>query len=172
MTESLFETERLRLRHYRLEDLDAIAAILGDPETMRYYPRPKTFDEAQAWIEWNLGLYAEHGLGLWAMELKETGEFVGNCGLVPQVVDGVDEIEVGYHVRRDLWGKGLAPEAAAASIDYGIDIFGLDRFISIINPENVPSQRVAEKIGMRMEKRSIVFDQLNLIYSMDIEQAA
>jgi len=144
-------TERLRLRKMADDDLDVMAALLGDPEVMRYYPRPKTRDEAQGWIDWNKRNYAEHGFGLWIVETT-SGEFVGDCGLTVQRVDGVDDVEVGYHVRADLQGRGYATEAAAACRDHAAAL-GVRRLIAVIAPENRPSQRVAEKIGLSFERR-------------------
>jgi RimJ/RimL family protein N-acetyltransferase len=145
-------TERLAFREMTEADLEPIAALLGDPELMTYYAHPKDRAEALEWIHWNQRLYAEHGFGLWVIELRETGEFVGDCGLTPQEVDGITEIEVGYHVRRSLQRRGLATEAAAACRDFARDELGLSRLIAIIHPDNVASQRVAEHIGLTLEK--------------------
>jgi len=142
-----------------------MAALLGDEQVMRHYPRPKTRDEAQGWIDWNQRLYREHGFGLWLVTLAETGEFVGDCGLTVQQVDGATEIEVGYHVRSDLQGRGYATEAAAAARDFARDTLGLHRLIAIIKPENTPSQRVAAKIGLQLEKQSIVHGEDCVIYA-------
>jgi RimJ/RimL family protein N-acetyltransferase len=158
-------TGRLALREMTDADLDDMAALLGDEQLMRYYPRPKTREEAQGWINWNKGLYQEHGFGLWLVTLADTGEFVGDCGLTVQQVDGVAEIEVGYHVRTDLQGLGYATEAAAAARDFGRDALGLERLIAIINPDNTPSQRVAAKIGLQPEKRSVVSGQECVIFA-------
>ncbi|MEV0826652.1 GNAT family N-acetyltransferase [Nonomuraea rubra] len=76
-------SRRLAFREMTMDDLDDMAALLGSPEVMRYYPRPKTRDEASGWINWNGRLYREHGHGLWLIELGDTGEFAGNCGLTP-----------------------------------------------------------------------------------------
>ena len=142
-----------------------MAALLGDEQVMRHYPRPKTRDEAQGWIDWNQRLYREHGFGLWLVTLAETGEFVGDCGLTVQQVDGATEIEVGYHVRSDLQGRGYATEAAAAARDFARDTLGLHRLIAIIKPENTPSQRVAAKIGLQLEKQSIIHGEDCVIYA-------
>ncbi|MBO0774115.1 MAG: GNAT family N-acetyltransferase [Actinobacteria bacterium] len=158
-------TGRLMLREMTGADLDDMAALLGDEQVMRYYPRPKTRDEARAWIEWNQRLYREHGFGLWAVLLRETGEFAGDCGLTPQHVDGADEVEVGYHIRARLQGNGYATEAAAAARDYARDVLSLHRLIAIINPANVPSQRVAAKIGLAPEKHATVFGGEHVIYA-------
>ena len=84
--------------------------------------------------------------------LKETGEFCGQCGLMPQEVEGRREVEVGYLFVREFWGRGLATEAARASRDWGFEQLGRRRFVSLINPQNTPSRRVAEGIGMGLEK--------------------
>jgi galactoside O-acetyltransferase len=136
------------------DDLDNMAALLGDPEVMRHYPAPKTRDEARAWIEWNQRLYRDEGFGLWVVSLRDTGEFVGDCGLTVQEVDGVRELEVGYHVRTRMQGSGLATEAAGACRDFARDVVGAKRLIAIIRPDNAASQRVAEKIGLPFEREA------------------
>ena len=146
------ETPRLRLRPYRTDDLDALAAILGDAETMQYYAAPFTRAQSRRWIEQNIERYRDDGFGLWAMDLRATGEFAGNCGLVARMVADEREVEIGWHVARHLWGQGLAPEAAVACRDYGATELGITRLISLIRPVNTPSRRVAEKIGMTVEK--------------------
>jgi RimJ/RimL family protein N-acetyltransferase len=147
-------TPRLAFREMTPDDLDDMGALLGDPEVMRFYPRPRTRDESLAWIAWNQRLYREHGFGLWLLTLRETGEFVGNCGLTPQVVDGTAEVEIGYHVRAALQGRGLATEAAAACRDLARDALRVERLIAIIDPRNRPSQRVAEKLGLALERET------------------
>jgi RimJ/RimL family protein N-acetyltransferase len=147
-------TERLVFREMTPDDLDMMADLLGDPEVMAYYPRPKSRAEALDWIVWNQRLYRERGFGLWIVELRGTGGPVGDCGLTPQAVDGILEIEVGYHVRRSLQGRGYATEAASAARDHARDVLGLDRLIALIDPGNMPSQRVAEKIGLALEKET------------------
>jgi RimJ/RimL family protein N-acetyltransferase len=165
---AVLTTRRLVLREMTGADLDYIADLFGDEDVMRYYPKPMTRDEAQSWVEWNQRLYRSHGFGLWAMVVRDTGEFAGDCGLTPQHVDGINEIEVGYHVRTSLQGQGYATEAAAAARDFARDTLFLTRLIAIINPANVPSQRVAEKIGLKPEKRAIVFGAEEIIYAAAI----
>ncbi len=148
----ILETGRLLLREFVPGDADALAAVISDPETMRFYPEPRDRAGVESWIERNRRRYRDDGHGLWAMVLKSSGEVVGDCGLTRQSVDGVDEIEIGYHLRRDLWGRGLAPEAAAACRDYGFERLGAERLISLIRPANLPSRRVAEKIGLSLWK--------------------
>lgn len=141
-------TNRLRFREMTLPGLDAMSALLGDPEVMTYYPAPKSRDEAAAWIAWNQANYARHGYGLWLVETHD-GEFVGDCGLTWQNVNGRSELEVGYHVRVELQGRGYATEAALACLEYARDVVGAGRLVAIIHPDNMASRRVAERIGMR-----------------------
>lgn len=145
-------TSRLAFRPMTADDLDDMAALLGDPAVMRYYPCPKSRAESLAWIDWNQRLYRQEGFGLWLITLRATGEFVGDCGLTLQEVDGATDIEVGYHVRAGLQGHGYATEAAAACRDHARDILQSTRLIAIIHPSNLPSQRVAEKIGLSHER--------------------
>ena len=162
----VLETHRLVLREFQHEDLDALAAILCDRETMRYYPM--SFDRAEVadWIQRNRTRCANDGHGLWAMILKSTRELIGDCGLVRQSVDAVDEIEIGYHVRRDLWNQGYASEAARACRDYGFASLKVDRLISLIRPENLASRRVAEKNGMTIWKEVTKVDLLHYVYAI------
>lgn len=137
-------------------DLDPMAAMLGDLEVMRFYPRPRTRDEAQAWIDWSRRHYVEHGFGLWVLETHD-GEFVGDCGLTWQQVGGVRRLEVGYHVVRARQRLGYATEAAQACVEFALDPGGpiaAAEVIAIINPANTPSRRVAERIGLRLEQHS------------------
>jgi len=148
----ILETTRVILREFRRDDADALARVISDPETMRFYPAPYDRAGVEEWIARNLQRYAKDGHGLWAMTLKGSGELIGDCGLTVQNVDGADEVEIGYHVRRDQWGQGLATEAARACRDYGFANLPIERIISIIRPENLPSRRVAEKNGMKVWK--------------------
>ena len=166
----VLETPRLSLREFQLEDLDALAAILSDPGTMRYYPMSFDRPAVADWIQRNRTRYANDGYGLWAMILKSTCELIGDCGLVRQNVDGADEIEIGYHVRRDLWGQGYATEAARACRDYGFAHLKVDRLISLIRPENLASRRVAEKNGMTIWKEVTRADLLHYVYAIKRDQ--
>ncbi|HEY7047061.1 MAG TPA: GNAT family N-acetyltransferase [Jatrophihabitantaceae bacterium] len=150
MSDRLPTSPRLTFRRMTPADLDDMAALLGSSEVMAYYPRPKTRDEAAAWIAWNEENYARDGLGLWILH-DSSGAFVGDCGLMWQVVDGVEDLEVGYHVLPRFQGLGLATEAALACREFARSR-GIERLIAIIHPDNRPSQRVAEKMGLSAEK--------------------
>ena len=160
----ILETPRLLLREFVPEDADALSLVLSDPETMRYYPAPLDGAEVEAWIERNRLRYINDGHGLWAMILKSTNELIGDCGISMQEVEGVYYREIGYHVRRDLWGQGLAAEAARACRDYGFAHLQADHLISIIRPENLASRRVAEKNGMTLWKQVIYRSLPHCIY--------
>lgn len=151
----VLETARLRLREFTMNDADAMEAVLGDPVAMQYYPAPFDRKGVEAWIEKNMARYQRDGHSLWAMLSKDTGELIGDCGCAMQEVGGRNEVEIGYHVRRDRWGNGYATEAARACMEYAFTKLGVKRVISMIRPENVPSRRVAEKNGLTCEK--IVF---------------
>jgi ribosomal-protein-alanine N-acetyltransferase len=161
---AVIETNRLLLREFVPEDIDALAAVISDAETMRFYPEPRDRAGVESWIERNRRRYREVGYGLWAMVLKSSGELIGDCGLARQIVDGVDEIEIGYHVRRVLWGLGLAPYAAGACLDYGFERLQADHLIALIRPENLPSRRVAEKVGLSLWKEVVWRDLPHCVY--------
>jgi len=160
----VLETSRLILREFVAEDRDALARVISDPETMRHYPAPYDLAGVEQWISRNRSRYVKDGHSLWGMVLKSSGELIGDCGLIRQEVDGDSLVEIGYHVRRDHWGKGLAPEAAAACRDYGFSRLGEPRLISLIRPENLPSRRVAEKVGMALWKTTVWRDLPHCVY--------
>ena len=140
----------LNFRQMTMDDLDAMATLLGDEDVMRFYPRPKTRAEARAWIEWTHDNYARDGFGLWVVEDTD-GEFLGDCGLTWQTLDGAEDLEIGYHVVPARQGQGIATEGARACRDFA-RARGVERSDSHHCSENRPSQRVAEKVGMRWER--------------------
>jgi RimJ/RimL family protein N-acetyltransferase len=148
----ILETSRLLLREFIPQDADALAAVLGDPVAMQYYPAALDRKGVEEWIERNRSRYQSDGYGLWAMVLKDSGELIGDCGCILQEVEGANHVEVGYHVRRDLWGNGYGTEAARACMEYAFTALEVTRVISMIRPENVQSIRVAEKNGLTCEK--------------------
>ncbi|MEK7830881.1 MAG: GNAT family N-acetyltransferase, partial [Acidobacteriota bacterium] len=153
MSKTILETERLQLREITHEDCDQLLQIWGDAETMSLFPKTLDSREMSEWIDRNLKRYESCGHGVWAVILKDSRQFVGDCGLVIQEIDGVEELEVGYHFNRNFWGQGLATEAARACMDYGFNQLGCRRIVSMIRPENLASRRVAERNGLKIEKR-------------------
>lgn len=140
-------TARLRFREMTPDDLGAMAELLGDPEVMAFYPAPKTRAESLDWITRMQTRYADHGHGLWIIETLE-GEFLGDCGLTWQSVNGAPVLEVGYHVRADRQGLGFATEAALACRELARAEFAPTLLTAIIHPKNDASRSVAEKLGM------------------------
>ena len=164
----ILETKRLLLRRQRIEDLDDLWALYCDPEITKYIPdAPRSRAEAKEELEWHMNGHPRFPeLGLWATIHKETGKFVGRCGLLPWTIDGQNEVEVAYTIAREYWGQGLASEAAQAILNYGFEHLNLLRLISLIDSENIASLKVAEKIGMTFEKEAR--DELGtfLVYSI------
>ncbi|OLO39411.1 GNAT family N-acetyltransferase [Alkalihalophilus pseudofirmus] len=158
----------MTLREMNLQDEERLMEIFSDPIAMQYYTSTKTKEEAQKWINWNIKNYENYGVGLWICELKETGTFVGQCGIVPQMVDGKNEMEIGYLFVRNYWHRGLATEAALAVRDFGWKKLQLSRLISMIYERNIPSIKVAERIGMSLDKETLIKDRPTLIYSIEV----
>ena len=148
-------TPRLILREMTPGDAPALHAVLGDEETMRFYPHPLTPAEVEQWIDRQITRYPT-GTGLLGIVLKNSGQLIGDCGPVCQDVEGVRELEIGYHVHRDHQRQGYATEAACAVLDYVFTAFAcdhkIDHVISMIRPENISSRRVAEKNGITLAR--------------------
>jgi RimJ/RimL family protein N-acetyltransferase len=143
----LIRTERLVLRQWRDSDRDPFAALNGDPETMRFFPAPLTREDSDALVDRASAHIAEHGWGLWAVEVADGAPFIGFVGLsrprfAPELV------EVGWRLHRDHWGNGYATEAARECLRYGFEELGLGEIVSFTTVANTPSRRVMERIGM------------------------
>ena len=150
----ILETNRLILRRLVLNDLDSLFALYCDPDVRKYIPdAPRNYEETRRELLWHMhGHPKRPELGLWATIHKETGRFIGRCGLLPWVIDGQAEVEVAYLIGKAYWGQGLGMEAARAVLAYGFEKLNLSSLICLIEKENLPSIRVAEKIGMKFEK--------------------
>lgn len=168
MSKIILTTERLALRELTHDDLADLLQIWGDAETMRFYPAPLDEAGVRAWIARNLRRYEEDGHGLWAALLLGEERLVGDCGLTFQEVDGVAELEVGYHFNKRYWGRGLATEAARACMDYAFHQLGQRRITSLIRPENIPSRRVAERNGLRIEKQILRSGYQHYVYVKEL----
>jgi RimJ/RimL family protein N-acetyltransferase len=140
-------TDRLVFREMTEDDLDLMSDLLGDPEVMAFYPAPKSRAESADWIARMQKSYREHGHGLWIIETRD-GEFVGDCGLTWQSVNGDPVLEVGYQVRRSMQRRGYATEAARACVELVAREFAPTLLTAIIHPANDASRGVAENLGM------------------------
>jgi RimJ/RimL family protein N-acetyltransferase len=150
----ILETKRLLLRRQIMEDLDVLFALYSNPEVTKYIPdAPRNYEEAKKELEWFMNGHPRHPeLGLWATIHKETGKFIGRCGLLPWTIEGKPEVEVAYTLAQEFWGQGLGTEAAQAILQYGFEQLRLSRLICLIDQENQASIKVAKKIGMTFEK--------------------
>lgn len=166
MNEVTLETERLRLRAFRHEDLDAYAAICADPEVMRYLGTGVTLNRNDTWraMAGILGHWKLLGYGMFAMEVRETGELIGRTGYLNP--PGWPGFELGWVLGRPWWGKGYAVEAAIKCRDYAFDAMGRDRLISLIRPDNHRSIKVAEKIGEALAGEVELLGSKALIYEI------
>lgn len=151
------ETDRMFIRHFTLDDVPPLAAFLADPEVMRFsVGGVLTENDACRFVEWCIGLYRRSGFGPWALVAKSSGALLGFCGLVPEAVDGVEEVHVGYRLGRQHWGRGFATEAVSRVLSYAFAQLGLSSMVAIIEPDHVASVRVAEKAGFgRFELKDV-----------------
>lgn len=150
----ILETERLILRRQTPSDLEDLYALYCDPEIVRYVPdAPRSYDEAREELEWHMNGHPRNPqLGLWATVFKPNGRFIGRCGLLPWTIEGREAVEVAYLIERAYWGQGLGSEAAQAIAQYAFEQLGLQRLVCTVLPGNTASARVAEKIGMHLER--------------------
>lgn len=154
----ILETERLILREFdknSIEDYKGLSAILQDKETMYAYEHAFSDEEVQEWFERQLNRYKNYGFGLWAVILKENNEFIGQCGLTMQNVDkkihdSKELLEIGYLFNKNYWHNGFAAEAAIACKNYAFNTLNADRVYSIIRDNNISSQNVAIRNGMKI----------------------
>jgi RimJ/RimL family protein N-acetyltransferase len=146
----VIETERLLLRAWQPSDEAPFAALNADPEVTRYLRGPMRRDESDELLAQIRGHWQEHGFGLYAVEIKDSSAFAGFVGLaVPSFLPEVlPAVEVGWRLAREHWGEGYATEGARASLAHGFAALGLAQIISIIDPRNAASVRVAERLGM------------------------
>ena len=149
----ILETPRLILREYTPDDFDGLYAILSDPETMQHYPKPYDKNGTQRWLDWSFDNYRKYGFGLWAIELRSTGEFIGDCGITMQPIDGEWLPEIGYHIGKHHWKQGYAKEAASAVRDWCFENTEYDAVYSYMTCTNVASHSTAASVGLTRIKR-------------------
>ncbi|NER32806.1 MAG: GNAT family N-acetyltransferase [Oscillatoria sp. SIO1A7] len=164
------ETERLYLRLFNPDDLEALSLIRSDPDVMRYMRdgNPLSREEVSENLARIIQHYREHRFGLWAVIYKQDSQLIGYCGL--QFLEQTPEIELGYMLAKAYWGKGLATEGAKASLKYGFETLKLERIVAVAYPENLASRRVMEKVGMKYEKEARYYNR-NVAYYARSKQA-
>jgi RimJ/RimL family protein N-acetyltransferase len=143
------ETSRLRLRPFTPDDLEELSHITADAEVMRYIGdgRALTREETEHHLQTIIDAFRRRGYGRWALTEKAGGALLGYCGLTtPRESPGVELV---YLIARRAWGRGLATEASAACLRYGFEELGLERVYALTMPDNLRSQRVLERVGMK-----------------------
>lgn len=146
----IIETERLIVRKLVQTDFENLGEILQDEEVMYAYEGVFDDAEVQEWLDRQINRYENDGVGLYAVILKESGEFIGQCGLTMQDYKDKKVMEVGYLFRKEFWHKGYATEAAIACREYAFNMLSVREVYSIIRDTNIASQKVAERNGMVM----------------------
>ena len=165
------ETERLVLRPITQDDFDSWQEILSDAETMKHYPAPYDAAGVQRWVDWTLSNYAQYGFGLWAVTLKESGAFIGDCGITMQNINGRQLPEIGYHIHKAHWRRGYASEAARACMRYAFETLQFPAVYSYMTSTNAASYGVALKNGMRfIEEYEEAGSGLHRVYAMTREE--
>lgn len=164
------ETKRLLLREYRYGDFEGLRDIICDAETMKFYPRPYDEKGVQRWLDWCISSYKENGFGLWAIELKGSGKFIGDCGISLQKIDGEILHEIGYHINKRYWRNGYAKEAACAVRDWFFENTKFDCVYSYMNVENIASYSTAASIGMKRIKEYNDGEEDLIVYSISRDE--
>jgi [ribosomal protein S5]-alanine N-acetyltransferase len=149
----MIETERLSLRIMVREDLDGLFGVFSDTKVLASFDL-ETFsrEQMERWLNRNLEHQARYGYGLFSIFLRAEGTLIGDCGLEHMELGGRPEVELGYDLRSEYWNQGLATEAALAVRDYAFTALDLPRLVSLIREGNDASARVAEKVGMRLDR--------------------
>ncbi|RYD57943.1 MAG: N-acetyltransferase [Sphingobacteriales bacterium] len=154
------ESKNLRTRFLTTDDIAPWIKFFEDTEGTKYLHVGAGLppaERAAEWINFSMKRYAEKSFGVQALIEKETGAFVGLCGLITQDLNGVQEVEIGYHLLKEHRGKGYATEAAQMFRDYAFENNITDSVISIINPENEASKSVARRNGMQLSASNVPF---------------
>jgi len=149
----MIETKRLILREWRESDLLPFAQINACGQVCKFLPKQLGREESDALAQCLQAHICKHGYGFFAVELEETGEFIGFTGLKHNDFDApfTPAVEIGWRLSSSHWGKGYAPEAAKAVLKYGFNEAGLDEIVSFTVPDNMKSRRVMEKVGMERD---------------------
>jgi len=169
----IMQTDRLYLREMTQEDYPSLCKMLQDEDVMYAYAHAFSDEEAHNWLNNQIARYGRYGFGLWAVILKKTGEMIGQCGLTIQDYNGKEVVEVGYLFQKAQWHQGYATEAAIACRNYAFEKLGVEEVYSIIRDNNIASQQVAKRNGMRLcgefVKHYYGIDMPHLVFSVKNE---
>jgi RimJ/RimL family protein N-acetyltransferase len=148
----VIETERLILRHLNPDDAGFILELLNEPDWIKYIGDRgiRTMDAAQKYIEDGpMTMYKEHGIGLYAVEMKESANPIGVCGLIQR--DFLKDVDLGFGYLSKYGGNGYAYEAAQATLKYGVEELGYRRIVGFTSLDNEKSANLLQKLGMKGE---------------------
>ena len=163
---AVLQTPRLILRPFSEGDLDEMSVLMANADFMRFSLGVFSREQTAAFLEKVRARDREGLPSQFGVVFRAGGRLIGYCGFFSQIVDDVEELEIGYRIHPDYWGRGIATEAARAVRDHGFDDLKLPRLISLIHPENLPSKRVAEKNGMTPEKETVFRGFPTIVYSI------
>jgi RimJ/RimL family protein N-acetyltransferase len=157
-------TDRLALHQVRAEELANYAAFYANEQTAATLGGVRTADWVQDWLDRQLEHWEQNRFGLWTMRVRGSGAFVGRGGLRHVLLEGKDEVELGYGLLPEFWGQGLAVEMSREALRLGFDVLGLDSIVSFTLPTNLRSRRVMEKVGLRFERDVVWADLPHVLY--------
>lgn len=168
MSSTIITTNRLRLEKIGANHKSDLYKLLSNPIVHKYFPKILDQNESKSFYEKIQARYKTDGYCFWAVIRIKDNSFLGICGLLSQIIDGRKEVEAGYRISNEFWGQGYGTEAAKGCIDYGSEILKLSSIISLIRPVDLPSIKVAEKNGLKLEKETIFHDTLHLVYRINL----
>jgi RimJ/RimL family protein N-acetyltransferase len=150
-------TPRLRLRGFEATDAEAMHHLMAEEGVLRYFPSTKapSLERVRSMIVWFQNHWQQRGYGDWVVETRESGEVMGRCGLL--YIQDTAETEIDFLLGKPFWGQGFATEAAKAALQFGLEEHNFAAVVGIVHPENLASQRVLEKLGMRQTMRTNYF---------------
>jgi RimJ/RimL family protein N-acetyltransferase len=166
---ALVETARLCLRELRPQDLDALAAVYADPETMRFVGqgRARSRAETAERIAWHRRRYREDGYGVWGVERRACGTLIGSAGLLDREIDGRRELELACVIARAHWGCGYGCEVARAIRDLALGVLGAARLVALVDHGNSASAVIARRIGMRHERTVLLASRSSRLFAIE-----
>lgn len=163
----VLETPRLILRSFADGDLNAMSALMANPNFMRFSRGVFSREQTAGFLKKVCKRDREGLPSQFAVILRADERLIGYCGFFPQIVDEIEELEIGYRLHPDRWGQGIATEAARTVRDFGFNELKLPRLISLIHPDNKASRRVAEKNGMTPEKETVWRGFQTIVFSIN-----
>ena len=161
----VLETPRLILRPVLAEDAHPLAKLWSDPEVTRFVGCPRDYETVVPTVLREAAGPCPERTTRWPLLLRDGNDVIGDCGLLEKLIDGRQETELVYFLQKRFWGQGLATEAARMVLQHGLSDLKLSRVVALIDPENIASERVAQKIGMTLESEVVRSGHLKRLYT-------